>query len=76
MCETLPPDGNGSVVEISAQNWTPLDREVQHEFVVGSRQRATALLGWTCDQGLFGDLRKSLHLPRTTVVEMAPTGKR
>ena len=70
-CEAAPVDGNGSVVETLAQNWTLLDREVQHECA-DSHQRTRALLGRTCGQnGQLGDLREDLEMLGTSVVEMA-----
>ena len=66
-----PVDGNGSVVETLAQNWTLLDREVQHECA-DSHERTSALLGRTCGQnGQLGDLREDLEMLGTSVVEMA-----
>ena len=71
-CEEVIVDGNRPVVETLAQNWTPLAREVQHEFA-DSHQRTSALLSWTCGQnGLLRDLCKSLEMCITSVVEMAP----
>ena len=37
------------MVETLAQNWRPLDREVQQEFA-DRHQRTSALLGWACGQ--------------------------
>ena len=42
--EEAAVDGHGSVVETLAQDWSPLDREVQHECV-DSHQSTCALLG-------------------------------
>ena len=47
--EEAPVDGNGSVVETFAQDWSPLDREMQRECA-DSRQRTRALLGWSRGQ--------------------------
>ena len=59
-CEAPPVDGTGSLVETLAQNWTPLDRDVQHE--------CSALLGRTCGQdGLLGELREGLEMSPTSV---------
>ena len=70
-CEAVPVDGNGSVVETLAQNWTPLDREVQH-VCADSHQSTSALLGKARGQnGLLGDLREGLEMSGTSVVEMA-----
>ena len=65
-CEAAPVDGNGSVVETKAQNWTPLDREVQHECA-DSHQRTSALLG---QNRQLGHLREGLEMSGTSVVEM------
>ena len=47
--EEAPVDGNGSVVETFAQDWSPLDRQMQRECA-DSRQRTRALLGWSRGQ--------------------------
>ena len=55
--EARPLDGHGSV-ETLAHNWTPLDREVQHEFS-DSHHGPSTLLGWACGlNGLFRDLQR------------------
>ena len=57
-------------VEALARNWTPLDREVQHECA-DIDQRTSALLGRTCGQnGSLGDLREGLEMSGTSVVQM------
>ena len=68
-CETAPVDGDGSVVETLAQNWAPLDPEVQHEYA-DSHQRTSALLGRSRGQNGLGDQREDLEIS-ASVVEMA-----
>ena len=66
-----PVDGNGSVVETLAQDWSPLDQELQHECA-DSHQGTSALLGWSRGQnGLLGNLREGLEMSGSSVVEMA-----
>ena len=63
-------DGNGSVVETLAQDWSPLDREMQHECA-DSHQGTSALLGWSRGQnGPLEDLREGFEMSGTSVVEM------
>ena len=60
--EEATVDGNGLVVETLAQDWSPLDREVQHECV-DCHKRTSALLGWSCCQnGPLGNLREGLEM--------------
>ena len=69
--EEATVDGNGPVVERQAQDWSPLDREMQHECA-DCHQRTSALLGWSrCQNGLLGNLREGLEMSGTSVVEMA-----
>ena len=44
--EAATVDGNGSVVETLAQDWSPLDREMQHGCA-DSHQGTSAWLGWS-----------------------------
>ena len=71
-CEADAVDGNGSVVETLAQDGTPLDREVPHEYA----DRCCAGQDmWP--EGLLGVLREGLEMSRTSVVEMdSSTGKK
>ena len=65
-------DGHGPVVETLAQDWSPLDREVQHDECADCHQRTSAWLGWSRGQnGLLGDLREGQEMSGTSVVEMA-----
>ena len=45
-CEVAPVSGRGSVVETLAQDWTPLDREMQHECAQPSESECLAGLPW------------------------------
>ena len=45
-CEAAPVDGDGSVEETLAQNWTPFGREVQHECA-DSHQRRSARMDYS-----------------------------
>ena len=45
--KTLPVNGDGTVVETLAQDWTSLDREMQYECA-GGHPRSYVQLGWTC----------------------------
>ena len=64
--DKAPVDGNEPVVETVAQDWSPLDREMQHERV-DCHQRTYAQLGWSCCQnGLQRNLwRKTNGLAHT-----------
>ena len=69
--EESPVDGIGPVVETLALDWSPLDREVQHERS-DCYHRASAQLGWSCCQnGLRGNLREGLEMSGISAVEMA-----
>ena len=68
VCEGHPLDRGGSVVETFAQDWSPVNREVQHECA-DSHQRASTLSRMDCSE----ICAKSLEMSRTAVVEMAPT---
>ena len=68
--EEVPVDGNGSVVEALAQDWSPLDREMHHECAY-SHPRASALRWSRGQNGLFGNLREGPEMLGTSVVEMA-----
>ena len=74
-CESVPVDGNRSVVETLAQNWTPLDREVQREWA-DRHQRTCALLGRSRSQkGLLGDLRECLSTSVVVATSLLERGR-
>ena len=68
--EKAARNGAGTVVETMAQDWSPMDREMQYESA-GGRQRSYAQLGWTCGKdGLQRNLCEGLEMPRSLMVEM------
>ena len=72
LCVKGPPlDRGGSVVETFAQDWSPVNREVQHECV--DRERVLCWAGHGARMDCSEICAKSLEMSRTAVVEMAPT---
>ena len=68
--EKTARNGDGTVVETLAQDWSSLDREMQYECA-GGHQRSYAQLGWTCGKdGLQRNLCKGSEMSRLTMVEM------
>ena len=60
--EEATVDGNGPMVEALAQDWSSLDREVQHERA-DCHPRTSARLGWSrCHIGLLGNLRECFEM--------------
>ena len=63
-------NGDGTVVETLAQDWSSLDREMQYECT-GGHPRSYAQLGWTCGKdGLQRYLCEGSEMPKLTMVEM------
>ena len=68
--EEATMDGNGSVVETLAQDWSSMDREMQFECA-GCHQRPYTQLGWPCGQdGLQRNLCEGSEMSRPSMVAM------
>ena len=68
-------NGDGTVVETLAQDWSSLDREMQYECT-GGHPRSYAQLGWTCGKdGLQRYLCQGSEMSRLTMVEMETDNK-
>ena len=68
--EKAARNGAGTVVETLAQDWSSMDREMQHERA-GGHQRSYAPLGWTCGKaGLQRNLCEGSEMSRPSMVAL------